>query len=106
MAFIFRLPAAFGTLHKAYFSPPTLAKISIFFETYYLVTKQYCHSFLKSSFEFIATKTSGIARHVAIKNKLLHLAQASGISNSQVQEFLHTYEGPAYTCNVLDMALL
>ena len=63
-------------------------------------------SFIKSPFSFIANKTANVARHVAIKNKLLHLAESSFISNAQVQEFLHTLKNPAYTCNVLDAALM
>ena len=106
VAFIFKLPPAFGSLHKSYFSPNTLAKLAVFFETYYIVTKQYGPTFFKSNFEFVATKTAGIARQVAIKNKLLYLSQLPHISDNAVSEFVYTQQHPAYTCNVLDAALM
>ena len=107
MSFIFNLPPAFGTLHAKYFSAATLAKISILFETYYIVTKQYGKAFHKSPFSYIANKTSNIARHVAIKNKILYLSHTHCISYAQVQDFISNRKNPAYFYpNTLDMCRL
>ena len=99
ISFIFGLPPAFGSLHAPYFTPSTLAKLSVFFETYYIVSRQYGHSFGKSSFEFIANKTSNIARHVAIKNRVLHLSHSTCISYAQVQEYVQSRKSPAHAYN-------
>ena len=108
ISFIFGLPPAFGSLHASYFTPSTLAKLSVFFETYYIVSRQYGHSFGKSSFEFIANKTFNIARHVAIKNRVLHLSHSSCISYAQVQEYIQSHMSPAHAYNnsVYDAAFI
>ena len=79
-----------------------------FFETYYIVTRQYGHTFSKSPFDYIANRTSNIARHVAIKNRVLHLSHSTCISYAQVLEFANTRRDPAhaYNYNVLDAAKL
>ena len=61
-----------------------------FFETYYIVMKQFKSNFLKSDFKFIAKKTASVARHVAIKDIILNLARISCISYAQVQAFMCT----------------
>ena len=90
VAFIFGLPKAFGSLKRNYFSPVNLAKIAVFFEVYYLLTRQYGINIVPSSFEFIASKASSLARHVAMKNKIQYLTKSSCISNAQVQQFVHS----------------
>ena len=92
VAFLFNLPPAFGTLkgHGSYFSPSNIAKLTVLFESYYIITRQYGQAFLKSPFHFVANKISNIARHVAIKNKILHLSHSNCISYAQVDEFLRT----------------
>ena len=107
VAFIFKLPPAFGTLHAPFFSSSTLAKLAVFFETYYIVSKQFGQAFLKSAFPFRANKISGIAKHVAIKNKILHLSHIHNISYDQAQEFCTRRKSPAYFYpNTLDAACM
>ena len=109
IAFLFKLPPAFGTIygHGNYFSPNNIAKLTVFFESYYIVTRQYGQAFLKSPFHFVANKISNIARHVAIKNKILHLTHSTCISYSQVDEFLRTRNNPAYmSTQIFDAAYL
>ena len=62
----------------------------MFFEVYYLLTRQYGVNIVPSQFEFVAVKASSLARHVAMKNKIHYLAKPSCISNAQVQQFLNT----------------
>ena len=85
----FGLPEAFGSLYIRYFKPEVLAKLSVFFEAYYFVTRQYGSNFSKSSFQFIAYKTSYLAKHVAPKSKVQHLARIRLISYVQADEFMH-----------------
>ena len=107
VAFIFDLPPAFGSLHANYFSTATLAKNSVLFEAYYIVTRQYGKAFLKSPFTFIANKTSNIARHVAIKNRIMHLTRSRCISYAQVHDFMNLRKNPAHFFpNILDVARL
>ena len=77
-------------MHKNYFSATVLARVAVFFEVYYLLTRQYGINIVPSSFEFIASKASSLARHVAMKNKIQYLTKSSCISNAQVQQFVHS----------------
>ena len=107
VAFIFNLSPAFGTINFKYFTAINVAKIAVLFETYYIVTRQYGKAFLKSSFVFIANKTSYIARHVAIKNKIQHLARIKIINENHVHEFCNMRKNHAYFYpNILDAACL
>ena len=103
--FIFGLPKAFGTINHNYFKPGTLAKLAVFFETYYLVTRQYGICFSKSSFPFIAYETSYLAKHVAIKNKIQHLARIKVLTRPDIEDFLENLKY-AYSANILDAALI
>ena len=96
VAFIFNLPPIFGSIHASLFSQSNLAKLAVFFETYYIVTRQYGKAFLKSPFTFIANKTSNIARHVAIKNRIMHLTRSRCISYAQVHDFMNLRKNPAH----------
>ena len=49
--------------------------------------KQYGPSFISSAYSFKANKISHIARHVAIKNKVLRLFQLSLISQDKAHNF-------------------
>ena len=84
---MFGLPNAFGNIHVGYFTPAVLAKLAVFFEVYCLVTRQYGAQFSKSPFPCIAYKTSFLAKHVAIKNKVQHLASIEVISYTKAEEF-------------------
>ena len=66
-----------------------LAKLAVFFETYYLITRQYGAQFSKSSFCFIAYKSSYLAKHVAIKSKVQHLANINIISYKRAEEYIN-----------------
>ena len=90
MAFMFGFPKAFGTIKKAYFSPSNIAK-SVFSEVYYMLTRQYGVNLIPTKFEFVATKASSLARHVAMKNKIQYLTCSSCISNAQVQAFISAF---------------
>ena len=72
------------TIHSSFFSPKDLAALSVFFESY---MKQYGPNFTYSAFPFKANKISHIARHVAIKNKVLRLSQLSLISQDKALNF-------------------
>ena len=89
VSFIFGLPKAFGSIHVNYFKPEVLAKLAVFFETYYIVTRRYGFNLVKSPFQFIAYKTSYIGKHVAIKNKIQHLARMRLISYMQAETFIN-----------------
>ena len=99
MAFIFDPPKAFGSLKRNYFSPVNLAKLAVFFEVYYLLTRQYGINIVPTSFEFVACKASYLARHVAMKNKIQYLAKYSCIPKVQVQQFLNS-------CNICNTHML
>ena len=104
VAFIFKLPPAFGSLHLPYFSISNLAKISILFETYYIVMKQYGVNFLGSEFAFKAHKISNLATHVAIKNKLSRLSHTSIISYEQANAFCHSCNDSSIRTCIIDAA--
>ena len=90
MAFVFGLPKAFGPLHVNYFSSVNLAKLSAFFETYYIVMKRFGSSFINSPFEHVAVQTAAAARHFAIKSKVLKPSQLPRFTNVQVQDYLQS----------------
>ena len=79
----------FGNIHEGYFKPAVLAKLAVLIETYFLTTRQYGVQFSKSSFGFIAYKSSYLAKHVAIKNKIQHLAHNNIISYKRAEEFMN-----------------
>ena len=89
VCFIFQLPCSFGSLKKNYFSPANVARIAVFFEVYYLLTRQYGLHILPSQFCFVACKASLLARHVAIKNKIQYLAKIPVLHDTQISAFLH-----------------
>ena len=85
----FGLPAMFGSIHRQYFSHANLAKLSVFFEIYYILTRQYGVNILRQNdFAFVARKAAYLARHVAMKNKVQHLAHINNFSALQVDAFL------------------
>ena len=86
----------YGTIHDKYFSVTNVAKLVTFWETYYILTKQYGVYLSKSSFVFIASKASFHAKHVAIKNRIQHLACISSHSYVQVQAFIDDRRVQAY----------
>ena len=65
-----------------------IAKIAVFFETYYLLTRQYGLHILPSPFQDVACKASLLARHVAIKNKIQYLAKISQLYDPQICAFI------------------
>ena len=90
VASILKLPNVFGSLRKTYFSPIVLARLSVFFEAYYLMCRQYGFSIFKDNFAVVARKASYLARHVAIKDRIQFLAQLTNISYAQVCRFRDT----------------
>ena len=95
-SFIFQLTPAFGNIHMPYFSLPQLARISAAFEVYYFLTRQYGHNVFKFSFPYLANKASYMAKQVAIKDKIQHLAQFKVIPQEKALEFV---QGKQLLCN-------
>ena len=89
VAFIFKLPVSFGSIHKSYFNEVNLARLAVFFEVYYILARQYGITFLRNSFSYVVDKSSLLARHVAIKNKIQHLTRFTKISDNQIHTFIH-----------------
>ena len=54
-----------------------------------MITRQYGANFSKSSFQFIAYKSCYLAKHVAIKNKIQHLAKIRLFSYVQEDIFIN-----------------
>ena len=107
VAFIFKLPPAFGSLHFPYFPVVNLARHSILFETNYIVMEQFGPNILASEFPFKANNIVNIAKHVAIKNKLSRLSHSTTISYSQAEEFISKQaRSQVDGANILDAALL
>ena len=94
MSFIFALPQIHffqTTISASYFTPQHLASLSVFFEVYYIVMKQYGPNFIRPNYPFKANKISHIARHVAIKNKVLRLSHINLISSDSAAVFQADY---------------
>ena len=89
VAFIFQWPGVFGSIKKSFFTPANIARVAVFFEVYYLITRQYGLHLLPSQFDFVACKASLLAKHVAIKNRIQYLAKIPQLYPTQVQAFLH-----------------
>ena len=71
VAFIFQLPAAFAHFHVSYFHYQNMARIAIFFEVYYILTRRYAKSAFKhDNFQCFACNTRSLAIHVAIKDEI------------------------------------
>ena len=71
--------------------------------------KQYGPSFISYSYSFKANKVSHIARHVAIKNKVLKLSQVSLISKERAYNFqveMEESNGLTGSCTAIDIATL
>ena len=64
--------------------------------------KQFGPSFISSSFPFKANKISHIARHVAIKNKILRLSQVSLISKERAHNFQAEMDESNLLCTATD----
>ena len=107
VGFIFGLPPAFGTLHQPYFNVTNVSRLSMLFESYDTVIKQFGANLLHSDSSYKANKISNIARHVAIKNKIHGLSHTSTISYAQAECFvtnrLNTHVADA---NIIDAAFV
>ena len=70
--------------------------------------KQYGPSFISSSFPYKANKIPHIARHVAIKNRVLRLSHMSLISVDRAQQYIDDMcaHSPELFNSVVDIALL
>ena len=101
--FCFGLPLSYGPLHIAYFDNSTVAKLAASFEVYYTLTRQFGASLYKWNFIYLASQASYMAKHVAIKDKIQHLAQLRVLHAKDVQDFL-TCKLNAYKADVLDAA--
>ena len=88
VAFIFHLPAMFGSIHKPYFSEANLARWAVFFEVYYILSRQYGITFLRNTFSHVAQKATVLAKHVAIKDKIQYLARITHMSDTRIHKFM------------------
>ena len=85
VSFIFQLLPAFMHIKYQYFSHQNLARLSIFYEVYYLLTRRYGKDFYSDSdFSQFAIRTRQLAIHVALKNRIQHIAKLNSLSTSQV----------------------
>ena len=88
VAFIFNLPVAFGSLYKPYSNENNLAKLAVFFEVYYILSRQYGITSLRNSFYYVVQKATSIAKHVAIKDRIQYLAKITSVSDARIRAFI------------------
>ena len=73
-------------IFKPYFTPQNVARLAIFYEVYYILTRRYGKSsFYNKKFVQFAAKTRHTAIHVAIENRIQHIAKIQPISKLQVR---------------------
>ena len=93
VSYIFQLPYSQFSIHTPYFTPATIAKLSVLFEVHYLLSRRYGKS------AYFNIKTRSLALHVAIKNKLLKLSHITYISYEQAEQFIESYLHPELKCS-------
>ena len=92
VAYIFQLKTAFMHIYKPYFTPQNVARLAIFYEVYYLLTRRYGKDFYSdTNFSRMAIKTRKLAIHVALKNKIQHIAKLNFLSHGQVCHFCNSH---------------
>ena len=90
-------------IHKPYFTQQNLARLSVFYEVYYILTRRYGRTnFCSIDFAKFAARTRNTAIHVAIKNKIQHIARISPISRSKVSTHRQNFLNYQLESHILD----
>ena len=99
IAYIFQFLPAFMHIKHRYFSHQNLARLAVFYEVYYLLTRRYGKSFYtNSNFASFASRTRQLAIHVAIKNRIQYIAKLNFLNTSQVCQYCHNF--PSFQHNL------
>ena len=102
VCYIFQLIPAFMHIYKPYFTQQNLARLSIFYEVYYLLTRRYGKNFYSNiDFARFAVRTRQLAIHVAIKNRIQYIAKLNFLNTSQVCQFCNNFSSSQHQMAVM-----
>ena len=87
------------------FYPQNAARLAIFYEVYYILTRRYGKSsYSNNNFAQFAAKTRHTAIHVAIQNRIQHIAKLQSLSSTQVCTHCKNFLTYKQESHILDAA--